>query len=214
MTANGRLVLLVLCFFLLGAGLTYLRLPPLPTRVNKTVINPEKAPADSPASDSQDTTVRVEIQGRGVNKPGSYLMPADSSVRDLLDRAGGLRPEAVADGLPQEQKLEEGLALTIPAESDFQRVRSGTAALTDELLIGFHGLKSSGQDGKEEERLNLNTASRAQLDSLPGIGEVLADRIVKNRNEQGSFQKPSDVKRVLGIGSGRFKRIKPFVTAR
>jgi len=60
--------------------------------------------------------------------------------------------------------------------------------------------------------LNLNTASAAQLEALPGIGKAMADRIVEYRQKNGSFKKAEDLMNVRGIGEKNFLKLKPLVT--
>jgi competence protein ComEA len=60
--------------------------------------------------------------------------------------------------------------------------------------------------------VNLNTATSAQLDSLPGIGKATADRIVEYRQKNGAFKKPEELMNVRGIGEKNFLKLKPLVT--
>jgi competence protein ComEA len=60
--------------------------------------------------------------------------------------------------------------------------------------------------------LNLNTATAAQLDALPGVGKATAERIVEYRQKNGGFKKPEDLMNVKGIGEKSFLKLKPLVT--
>ena len=60
--------------------------------------------------------------------------------------------------------------------------------------------------------VNLNTATLAQLDTLPGVGPVLAQRIVDHRERHGAFRAVSDLRQVDGIGDARYEQLKELVT--
>lgn len=60
--------------------------------------------------------------------------------------------------------------------------------------------------------VNLNTATAAQLDALPGIGKATADRIIEYRQKNGAFKKPEDLMNVRGIGEKNFLKLKPMIT--
>ena len=61
-------------------------------------------------------------------------------------------------------------------------------------------------------RVNLNTATLAQLDALPGVGPVLAQRILTHRDQQGGFRSVGDLRQVDGIGDARYEQLKDLVT--
>lgn len=66
--------------------------------------------------------------------------------------------------------------------------------------------------GSQEAKVNINTATSAQLESLPGIGPAIAARIVEHRNTNGPFERIEDIKNVRGIAEGRFEAIADLIT--
>ncbi len=212
MTADSRFVLILVSSFLLGAALTYLLIPPLPPEVHQTVVERSESTAASSASQEPES-VRTVIQGAGINNPGSYHLSADSEVKDLIEKAGGLTDDAVAPGLPIYEQVFDGLEVTIPSESRFAEIMAGDRPLTGEDLIVRHDLQSPDRS-QGDELIDLNSASAKELQLLPGIGEAFSERIVRNRENHGPYENPWDVKRIVGIGEKRFERIEPYVTAR
>ena len=77
--------------------------------------------------------------------------------------------------------------------------------------------KRAASDSVREEKsstglvVNINVANKAQLTSLPGIGDVLADRIIRQREEQGEFETIEDLQRVKGISKKKFEKLKPLI---
>jgi competence protein ComEA len=114
------------------------------------------------------TTIKVEIAGT-VMKPGLYELPDDSRINDLLTAAGGLAAGAdrewVSRNLNLAQKLIDGTKIYIPkVGSEEEKKGNQSANKTD-----------------KEEKVNLNTASLAELDRLWGIGPVTAQKIIDGR---------------------------------
>ena len=97
--------------------------------------------------------------------------------------------------------------------------RLGAAVLACAMCVGFGGgqaLLAVGQDGKppaaSQAPLNLNSASAADLEKLPGVGAAMAARILEYRQKSGGFKKVEELMNIQGIGERNFLRLKPLVT--
>jgi competence protein ComEA len=145
-------------------------------------------PADSPG-------VRVSVQG-AVATPGVYRLPAGSIVQDAIQAAGGFLPHADVSRINLAALLSDGQEIRVP-------LRTPTAQ---------PGVSSSATDSAHK-KINLNTATLAELDSLPGIGPVLAQRIIDYREEHGPFQSVDELLNVKGIGPELLEKIRDLVEA-
>ena len=166
--------------------------PPAPT-----------APSTPPVGEVAETstTVVVAVVGQ-VASPGLVTLPSGSRVADAIAAAGGLLPEAdpaavnlaapVADG----EQVAVGLSAAVPAGGG----PAGGA--------GESGTGGSGSGGL----VDLNTAGVAELDALPGIGPVLAQRIVDHRSHQGPFRSVEELDDVPGIGPATAAELAELVT--
>jgi competence protein ComEA len=184
---------------LLLAGWTWLDRPRAQPVEDPAVVS--AAPSTTPVGEVADTsgTVVVSVVGQ-VTRPGLVTLPSGSRVADAVAAAGGLLPGAdpasvnlaavVADG--------EQLAVGLP----------GTAAAVGAPVGG--GAASGG--GPAGGRVDLNTAGVAELDALPGIGPVLAQRIVDHRSRQGPFRTVEELDDVPGIGPGTAAELAELVT--
>jgi competence protein ComEA len=124
----------------------------------------------------------VAVSGQ-VQRPGLVHLPAGSRVADALQAAGGALPGTDLSAVNLARKLVDGELIAVG-------VTVGAA---------------------EAGPLNLNTATLAQLDALPGVGPVLAQRIIDFRTKRGGFTKVDELRQVDGIGEETFARLKDLV---
>ncbi|WP_173084181.1 ComEA family DNA-binding protein [Phytohabitans rumicis] len=138
--------------------------------------------------------VVVAVAGK-VRRPGLVRLPAGARVADALAAAGGALPGTDVSLLNLARKVVDGELILV-----------GVTAAPDAGGGGQDGGVASG--GK----VNLNTATLAQLDALPGVGPVLAQRILDHRERHGGFRSVSDLRQVDGIGDARYEQLKELVT--
>jgi competence protein ComEA len=133
----------------------------------------------------------VDVSG-AVEKPGVYFLPSPSRIKDALISAGGFSSKADKDWVSKNLNLA-------------QVVDDGS-----KIYIPFVGQEKDilGQTDENEEKVNINTASASQLETLPGIGPSLAEKIISYREEKGPFQSLQDLMDVSGIGDSLFENIK------
>jgi competence protein ComEA len=200
MLSRGELVGLVavLVVMLGGAALWYTRSLPKPVEIRATVA-PQVAPsgaasAASASASPSAASLIVDVAG-AVRKPGVYQFREGDRVVDAIHAAGGPTAKASLDALNLAAPLTDGVQILVPraapagAEAAPGAVASGPAA-----------------------PINVNTASAAQLEALPGIGEVIAQRIVDYRTQNGPFASVDGLLDVSGIGDAILGDIHDLVT--
>lgn len=148
-------------------------------------------------------TIVVHVSG-AVNKEGIVKLEANSRVADAIENAGGLKPDANMKEVNLASKLEDGMKIYIPSntEQEVQENNNNTSSI----------MQNSMTNKKQTSKININTASQEELDSLPGIGESTALKIIKYRKENGKFSKIEDLKNVSGIGEAKFNQLKDLIT--
>ena len=157
------------------------------------------APAFSdPAASAQPAQVVVSVSGT-VLRPGLVRLPGGSRVDDALRAAGGAAPGADLTGLNLARRLADGeqVVVGVPAAAQADGQGAGSSGATGPTA-------STGP-------VDLNTASATELDALPGIGPVLAQRIVDWRTEHGRFDSVDQLREVGGIGESKFSQVKSKV---
>jgi competence protein ComEA len=130
-----------------------------------------------------------------------YTLPLGSRMQDALAQAGDVQSNADTRGLNLARKLNDGEQIYVPA------VGEATPVPTKSTVSGAP-TATKAPIGK----ININTATIAELDMLPGIGPAIAQRIVDYRTQNGDFKKIDDLKKVRGIGDVLFDQIKDLIT--
>jgi competence protein ComEA len=156
--------------------------------------------SESPASSSPPGSIVVQVAG-AVVRPGVYRFGSGSRVADAIEAAGGYGPRVDAERAEREldlaAKLIDGRTVRVPSRDD-PTATDGTAA-------------GSGSTGPG--LVDLNHATLAELDALPGIGPVTAQKIVDARREK-PFASADELRSRGILGDKAFARLKDLVTAR
>lgn len=164
-------------------------------RSRPVVSLPDQAPvASASPSVVQADVVTVHVRGR-VREPGVITLPAGSRVIDAIDAAGGLRAGASTGELNLARLLVDGEQVAVG-------VRSADAAQPD---------APSPSGAQPVAQVDLNAATAAELEALPGIGPVLAARIVQWRVDNGRFTDVEILREVSGIGDALMAQLRPLV---
>lgn len=166
--------------------------------------------------------IYVHVCG-AVERPGVYELEAGSRVYEAVQSAGGFAEFAEQNYVNQAQVLDDGVKLVIPTIEEAAAARKGEALGTAREESGITvqagivgGEPSKGSDdgkpaGSGDGRININTASEAQLCEIPGIGATRAAAIAAYRDAHGGFKKPEDIMQVNGIKEGMFEKIKDSI---
>lgn len=167
-------------------------------RARPIVTLPEVTPTLS-SSAAPVGEVTVHVRGK-VRSPGVITLPVGSRVVDAIDAAGGMRPGASTGDLNLARLLVDGEQVAVGV-----RESAGSSSVGSALSAGDGTSAGSGQ------LVDLNTATAADLESLPGIGPVLAGRIVQWRTDNGPFTDVEILGEVSGIGDALMAQLRPLV---
>jgi len=183
-------LIVVLVAVLGGAGLWYARSLPKPVTIAESGSGAAQ-PAVSPTA--TPTLLIVDVAG-AVRKPGVYEFAEGERVVDAIERAGGPMPKADLSLLNLAAMLVDGTQIMVPK--------------TGPPVAGVPGAAPGSSSGL----VNINSASATDLETLSGIGEVLAGTIVEYREQNGPFASVDDLLDVSGIGPATLEEIRDQVT--
>ncbi len=189
-------VVLSLIWIVVAAGVWLATRTPSPQPL-EIVPLPSPAPTNTVAPTSTPSPIRVDVAG-AVRSPGVYKLPPNSIVAEAIAAAGGPSDDADLDRINKATALQDGVQVYVPRKTD--------DAPTPELLSLPPAAASAAGSSVTEAGLpiNINTASAEQLDSLPGIGPVLAERIIAGR----PYASVEEILRVSGIGDALLGKLR------
>ena len=127
-----------------------------------------------------------------------------SRIADAIEKAGGTTEEADIEKINLAYLLEDGMKIKIPTKNSNE---------TNEEITKESGLEEENKTTKNQ-KININTATLEELDTLDGIGKSTAEKIIEYRKQNGKFKTIEDLKNVSGIGESKYEKIKEKITVK
>lgn len=156
---------------------------------------------DTKNENYSDTVLIVHVSG-AVNKEDVYEFKPGSRVSDAIEKAGGLKEEADLSDINLAYKLEDGMKIHIPTKQEKK----------EETKISENLNKNQVSKPEGKNKVNINTATQTELETLSGIGSSTALKIIQYRKEKGKFKKIEEIKEISGIGESKYEKIKNNIT--
>ncbi|MCL4554367.1 MAG: helix-hairpin-helix domain-containing protein [Actinobacteria bacterium] len=166
------------------------------------IARPENSPgsATETVSAAVEATLVVHVAG-AVLRPGVVECPPGSRVQDAISLAGGPLGNASTDAINLARLLTDGEQIFVPTHDQASTMQQGSGG---RATVG----------SSDPAVIDLNSATAEELQSLPGIGPSISERIVADREANGPFGSPEDLMRVSGIGQKRFDSLKEMISVR
>jgi len=214
---RGYVIVALLAIILPGVTLLWLKRPqpapvvistPVPSPTWTLVLTPTPVPTATPLP------VRVYVTGAVLNSD-VYVLPAGSIVKDALLAAGGATADADLERINLAVQLYDQQQIYVPQrgqETVPVPVVSNAATPTTTAASSDGASTGDTRAGAALSLVNLNTASAAELETLPGIGPAFAQRIIDYRIEHGAFATVEQLTEVKGIGPATLAKLEHLIT--
>ena len=158
------------------------------------------------ASEAPPAEVVVHVAG-AVMRPGVYRLPPMSRVTDAIAAAGGPLGSAACDALNLARIVSDAERVYVPTQGEVSE-GAGEVGAAD----GWTGESASAGAVSAAGVVDINRATPAELETLPGVGPATAQKIADDRETNGPFAKPEDLMRVPGVGPKKFEAMRAQVT--
>lgn len=164
----------------------------------------------------------IDIKG-AVKRPGVYLVDSDLTVNDVINIAGGLNKDADTSLINLAKRITDEMVIIIYTKEEVKKsniVDTVIKIVEKECIcpnIENDGclnteIKDNITNKEDDKLININTATKEELQTINGIGESKANNIIKYREENGNFNSIEDIKNVEGIGDNLYETIKVYIT--
>ncbi|EGO7849927.1 helix-hairpin-helix domain-containing protein [Enterococcus faecalis] len=192
--------IVILITLLVGIYLMVNKEPRVDTTMwEETSLTTTAEVATDATKERAETMIYVDIKG-AVKVPGIYQLKNQQRIWDALALAGGVSEEADTAQVNYAQKVKDQMIIYVPKKGE--PVPQSLETLQE----------SAPAQQNQEEKINLNTATEAELQTISGIGAKKAQEIIRFRDEQGPFKTVEELKNVPGIGEKTVERLKDMLT--
>lgn len=183
-----------------------------------TVSTPANNPTPTPQPGED---IKVYVAGC-VRNPGIVTVKKGQIIEDALNLAGGTTEEADTDKINRVYKLKENVMIYVRSKNEQQKQadlsiemswkQANDAGPGIEVITDSGGtILTGGQTGGTPKKININSASDAELDTLPGIGKETSKTIIEFREKNGDFKDIKDIMKIPGIKESKFNSIKDLI---
>ena len=168
-----------------------------------------------------EETIVVHVSG-AVNIEGIVELDSGSRIANAIEKAGGVKENADMTNINLAYPLEDGMKIHIPTKEETEANKNSENMIDESYVTSSSGGVSSKEDinstqgnsstSTSSKKVNINTATQEELDTLPGIGPSIASKIIDYREQNGKFNSIEEIKEVSGIGDAKYEKIKDSIT--
>lgn len=176
--------------------------------ISSNIIEENEVNEENEKKETKEEIENIIVHVSGcVNKEGIVELPINSRVIDAINYAGGVKENADLSEINLASILEDGIKIYIPSLQE-----KTENAFNENNDLNISSKINENISSNSTQKININTATQEQLDTLPGIGQSTALKIIEYRKENGKFKKIEDIKQVKGIGEAKFNKLKDLIT--
>lgn len=157
-----------------------------------------------------EKTIWVHVIGE-VQTPGVVELEEGSRIIDAIEKAGGKTEDADLSKINLAYVIEDGVQIYVPRIGEDM---NNITQISEEAGVGIITQTSKQEDAGKTIKVNINTANLEKLQTLPGVGNATAQKILDYKKEHGNFKNIEEIKNVSGIGESKFNNLKNYIVVK
>ena len=212
---NFKIILIILIVTIVGITTYYFKTKDESVEnIEVEETNTQSQETNTEENIAVENKIKVYITGE-VHNPGLYEIAENSRIADAIEVAGNLTENAFIDKINLANDVTDETTTYVTKETDGQIVsgksKNSGGNTNEKSSTTSNATKSSTASTKSTEKININSATQTELETLPGIGSSTALKIINYRKENGKFKTIEEIKNVKGIGDAKYEKIKELI---
>lgn len=208
------IIIISICYYIYSENIDFLNVQEQNLEIDEQELENSNTEDKNNIDEAKEenNVIIVHVSG-AVNQEGIVELGENSRIADAIEKAGGLKEEACIEEINLAYVLEDGMKIHIPTIEEQNKTNDSVENNNNLYITSESNLSSEKNNNKKQtSKININTATQEELETLPGIGPSTALKIINYRNENGKFKSIEDIKEVSGIGESKFNNIKSMIS--
>ena len=204
------IIIISICYYIYSENTNFLSVQEQNLEIDVQESENSNTEDNNTTNETKEASVIIVHVSGAVNCPGIVELNENSRIADAIEKAGGLKDEACIDEINLAYMLEDGIKIHIPTVEE--QKKKDNEENNNLYITGEYKITEKNNNSKKTGKININTATQEELETLPGIGSSIALKIINYRNKNGKFKSIEDIKEVSGIGESKFNNIKDMIS--
>ena len=176
---------------------------------NETIDTSDWTNSTKEETIKEEKKILIHITGE-VNNPGVVSLEEGARIIDAINEAGGSTEKADLGKVNLAYILEDAQKVYIPSTNEADN-KDYVSESSGQITVVTDSANDLIAKANEKIMVNINTANEVELQRIPGIGEIIASRIVAYRKQNGKYKTIEDIQNVSGVGTSKFQKIKQYI---
>ncbi len=205
-------IIFIICFIIFTAVTIFWTIDEEYEKPKEEITVKDKIKKEERIDEKNQDKIVIDIKGEVIT-PGVYELTSQNNVNDAIKAAGGLTQNSDTSNINLSKKLKDEMVIIVYSKKEIEEMKKEKTETCQSCNNAC--IKTEDEEAKiideESELININEATKEQLQKLEGIGQSKAEAIIEYRNKNQKFKEIEEIKNVPGIGEAAYEKIKNHI---